>query len=216
MQQQQHPSSHSSGRAAGEPPPIPAPLATVPRDSIWDQEEDELDGMLAEKGGSLKRYARSRRDYSTPMRINQRQRLVCTALVILGVGAVLVLAVRSGDRGAEPLIVAPQTGGGVQAVDPVVGPATSRPPMVAVAPNNETDPRRPRGNACAVTPPSALALCEPLSGAMTVRAPPTYDVEFSTSVGAFVLRVPRAWSPHGADRLYNLVRDDVSAALSIL
>jgi hypothetical protein len=88
--------------------------------------------------------------------------------------------------------------------------------MVAVAPNNETDPRRPRGNACAVTPPSALALCEPLSGAMTVRAPPTYDVEFSTSVGAFVLRVPRAWSPHGADRLYNLVRDDVSAALSIL
>lgn len=29
---------------------------------------------------------------------------------------------------------------------------------------------------------------------------------FDTSVGVFVVRVTRAWAPHGADRFYNLVR----------
>ncbi len=37
-------------------------------------------------------------------------------------------------------------------------------------------------------------------------APDTYNVKFDTSVGEFVVKVTRAWAPHGADRFYNLVK----------
>jgi peptidyl-prolyl cis-trans isomerase A (cyclophilin A) len=36
-------------------------------------------------------------------------------------------------------------------------------------------------------------------------APETFNAVFDTSVGTFVVRVTRAWAPHGADRFYNLV-----------
>jgi peptidyl-prolyl cis-trans isomerase A (cyclophilin A) len=36
------------------------------------------------------------------------------------------------------------------------------------------------------------------------KAPETFDVQFVTSKGEFVIRVTRAWAPNGADRFYNL------------
>jgi peptidyl-prolyl cis-trans isomerase A (cyclophilin A) len=44
-------------------------------------------------------------------------------------------------------------------------------------------------------------------------APATFKVKFETTKGDFVVQVTRDWSPHGADRFYNLVKhgfyDDV-------
>jgi hypothetical protein len=37
-------------------------------------------------------------------------------------------------------------------------------------------------------------------------APDSFDVEMVTTKGTIVTRVHRAWSPHGADRLYEFVR----------
>jgi peptidyl-prolyl cis-trans isomerase A (cyclophilin A) len=39
------------------------------------------------------------------------------------------------------------------------------------------------------------------------KAPETYNVKFDTSIGAFVIKVTRAWAPNGADRFYNLVKN---------
>ena len=54
-------------------------------------------------------------------------------------------------------------------------------------------------------------LCDPSSTAMTQRAPDTFVVVFHTSVrnsshASFRIFVNRTWSPHGADRFFNLVR----------
>ncbi len=46
--------------------------------------------------------------------------------------------------------------------------------------------------------------CLPL-GATAASAPAKYRVRFDTSRGAFVAAIVRAQSPHGADRLYELV-----------
>ncbi len=40
----------------------------------------------------------------------------------------------------------------------------------------------------------------------SAAAPPTYHVKFATSRGVFVVDVVRANAPHGADRLYDLVK----------
>ena len=42
--------------------------------------------------------------------------------------------------------------------------------------------------------------------ALHAKAPATFAVEFTTTKGAFVVTVHRAWAPRGADRFYNLVR----------
>jgi cyclophilin family peptidyl-prolyl cis-trans isomerase len=39
------------------------------------------------------------------------------------------------------------------------------------------------------------------------QAPARYHAEFETTRGRFILEVHRDWSPHGADRFYNLVRN---------
>lgn len=41
--------------------------------------------------------------------------------------------------------------------------------------------------------------------ALTARAPDQFAVELTTSEGAVIIDVTRAWSPNGADRFYNLV-----------
>lgn len=41
---------------------------------------------------------------------------------------------------------------------------------------------------------------------MNRRAPELFDVRLETSRGTMVFEVHRDWSPHGADRFYNLVR----------
>ncbi len=38
-------------------------------------------------------------------------------------------------------------------------------------------------------------------------SPEVFRVRFETTAGSFVIEVHRAWSPHGADRFYDLVRD---------
>ena len=40
----------------------------------------------------------------------------------------------------------------------------------------------------------------------TETAPDTFKVAFETTKGPFVVKVTRSWSPHGADRFYNLVK----------
>jgi len=52
-------------------------------------------------------------------------------------------------------------------------------------------------------PPSALL--HPAK--LTAHAPATFTVTFRTSKGSFVVTVHRTWSPRGADRFYNLVRN---------
>jgi peptidyl-prolyl cis-trans isomerase A (cyclophilin A) len=49
------------------------------------------------------------------------------------------------------------------------------------------------------------ALLQP--GSLTEGCPETVDVEFATTKGNFTVRVTRAWSPLGADRFYNLVKN---------
>jgi peptidyl-prolyl cis-trans isomerase A (cyclophilin A) len=49
-------------------------------------------------------------------------------------------------------------------------------------------------------------LLEPDAPEMNRRAPEAFQVRLETSKGLIVIEVQRAWSPHGADRFYNLVR----------
>jgi peptidyl-prolyl cis-trans isomerase A (cyclophilin A) len=57
------------------------------------------------------------------------------------------------------------------------------------------------GAAAAATTPSLLH-----PSTLTAKAPSSYTVKFTTSKGPFEIAVQRSWSPHGADRFYNLVR----------
>jgi len=41
---------------------------------------------------------------------------------------------------------------------------------------------------------------------LTAKAPDVFRVKFTTTKGVFVVEVPRAWAPRGADRFYNLVK----------
>ena len=43
--------------------------------------------------------------------------------------------------------------------------------------------------------------------ALNETAPDTYRARFETTKGSFVIEVQRAWSPNGADRFYNLVKN---------
>jgi peptidyl-prolyl cis-trans isomerase A (cyclophilin A) len=54
------------------------------------------------------------------------------------------------------------------------------------------------------TPPPPPALLHPAK--LTAKAPSVYRVVFTTTKGSFTVTVHRQWSPHGADRFYNLVR----------
>src|SRR2546428_2924230 len=47
---------------------------------------------------------------------------------------------------------------------------------------------------------------EPAQAKATATAAASFRVRFETSAGSFVVEVTRAWAPHGADRLYDLVR----------
>jgi peptidyl-prolyl cis-trans isomerase A (cyclophilin A) len=54
-------------------------------------------------------------------------------------------------------------------------------------------------------PVSSALLLSPDAPEMNRRAPELFDVRLETSKGAIVIEVHRDWSPHGADRFYNLV-----------
>ena len=59
----------------------------------------------------------------------------------------------------------------------------------------------------AVTPAEAARqkLLDPTQ--LDEKAPETFKAKFTTSKGDFVIEVTRAWSPNGADRFYNLVKN---------
>jgi peptidyl-prolyl cis-trans isomerase A (cyclophilin A) len=63
--------------------------------------------------------------------------------------------------------------------------------------------------AAAVNPAVAQAKLEKLMNPaqLTETAPDKFQVKFETSKGDFVVEVTRAWSPNGADRFYNLVKN---------
>jgi peptidyl-prolyl cis-trans isomerase A (cyclophilin A) len=42
---------------------------------------------------------------------------------------------------------------------------------------------------------------------LTEKAPEKFQVKFETTKGEFIIDVTRAWSPNGADRFYNLVKN---------
>jgi peptidyl-prolyl cis-trans isomerase A (cyclophilin A) len=69
------------------------------------------------------------------------------------------------------------------------------------APHHEEQPEE------AVTPAEAARqkLLNPAQ--MNEKAPETFRAKFTTSKGDFVIEVTRSWSPNGADRFYNLVKN---------
>ena len=54
-------------------------------------------------------------------------------------------------------------------------------------------------------PAASALLLDPNAPGMNRRAPDLFDVRLDTSKGAIVIEVHRDWSPHGADRFYNLI-----------
>lgn len=52
---------------------------------------------------------------------------------------------------------------------------------------------------------TSAALKDP--AALKAKAPATFKAQFETTKGVFVVDVTRAWSPNGADRFYNLVKN---------
>lgn len=69
------------------------------------------------------------------------------------------------------------------------------------------------GLGAAQSPTPASPLLNPDSPAMNAMAPAAFRVRLETTKGHVVIEVRRAWSPHGVDRFFNLVRagyyDDV-------
>lgn len=62
-------------------------------------------------------------------------------------------------------------------------------------------------------PVPASPLLDPASSAMNATAPPAFQVKLETTKGDVLIEIRRAWSPHGVDRFFSLVRagyyDDV-------
>jgi peptidyl-prolyl cis-trans isomerase A (cyclophilin A) len=71
-----------------------------------------------------------------------------------------------------------------------------------------TSARKPVASSTAhrttTAPRTSASLLNPAS--LKLQAPPVFDARFTTTKGDFVVEVTRAWSPHGADRFYNLVK----------
>jgi len=63
--------------------------------------------------------------------------------------------------------------------------------------------------AAAANPAVAQAKMEKLlnPAQLTETAPDKFQVKFETSKGDFIVDITRAWSPNGADRFYNLVKN---------
>ena len=81
-------------------------------------------------------------------------------------------------------------------------PGTVRPPTTSSAPAAP----KPAAPKPAVTPKmNVAALMNPRG--LVAKAPDAYKVKFATTKGDFVVQVTRAWSPLGADRFWNLVRN---------
>jgi peptidyl-prolyl cis-trans isomerase A (cyclophilin A) len=83
------------------------------------------------------------------------------------------------------------------------GPTTPLTPVASAGPVASDAPAPPPVH---VGPAVHHAAAELDPGLATAKAPEVYAARFSTTRGDFVVEVHRAWSPHGADRFYNLVK----------
>src|SRR5262249_39823758 len=59
---------------------------------------------------------------------------------------------------------------------------------------------------CTATHSRTASLLDPTAPEVNRRAPDVFDARLETNRGPIVIEVHRDWSPHGADRFYNLVR----------
>lgn len=66
-----------------------------------------------------------------------------------------------------------------------------------------TSQRKPEAKTAAPAPQPSLLN----PAALKAKAPEVYKVKFTTTKGDFVVQVTRSWSPLGADRFYNLVKN---------
>ena len=69
----------------------------------------------------------------------------------------------------------------------------------------QTGPSKPKSAPKAPTARVKPSLNDPSS--LTAKAPALYKVKFTTTKGSIVVQVNREWSPLGADRFYNLVKN---------
>jgi peptidyl-prolyl cis-trans isomerase A (cyclophilin A) len=81
-------------------------------------------------------------------------------------------------------------------------PTTQKPAGTAAKPAG-TKPKAAASTAKPAAAPAALRTPSKLKE----KAPETYQVNFDTSIGSFVVDVTRSWAPIGADRFYNLVKN---------
>jgi homoserine O-acetyltransferase len=69
------------------------------------------------------------------------------------------------------------------------------------------------GQGPALSAPGSEVLLNPDAPALNATAPAEFKVRLDTTKGEVVIEIKRAWSPHGVDRFFNLVRaryyDDV-------
>ena len=93
----------------------------------------------------------------------------------------------------------------MQATTTPAKPATQKPATSTAKPTTQKPATAKPATAKPAPPkPASAALRNP--AALKETAPATYNVNFVTTVGTFVLQVNRAWAPKGADRFYNLVK----------
>ena len=83
---------------------------------------------------------------------------------------------------------------------PAPSPSPSPTPTATAAPA----PSPAASPAVSPSPAGSAALLDPSRA--TAKAPAVFRVRFTTTRGAFVVAVTRAWAPLGADRFYNLVQ----------
>lgn len=85
------------------------------------------------------------------------------------------------------------------------GPSTSKPATQKPAAQKPAA-QKPAAAKPATAKPAAPGAALRNPAALKETAPATYNVNFDTTVGTFVVQVTRAWAPKGADRFYNLVK----------
>jgi peptidyl-prolyl cis-trans isomerase A (cyclophilin A) len=119
-------------------------------------------------------------------------------LCVTAAGLTLACAVMSSAAFAQQgsSTAKPQTQKPASAQAPAGKPgATTQKPAPKPAPK----PAAPKPSAAGASLRNPSSLKE--------TAPATYNVNFATTAGNFVVQVNRAWAPKGADRFYNLVKN---------
>ena len=85
-------------------------------------------------------------------------------------------------------------------------PATQKPAATTQKPTQKPATAKPAAARPAAAKPAAPSAALRNPAALKETAPATYNVNFVTTAGDFVVQVTRAWAPKGADRFYNLVK----------